>query len=143
MTIELKVKARTLAAEARIIRGYERAMVKKHAAMVERRRAKSEDEQAVINALHGHRVAHLRNHRCTIVRREARSTHLARAFLKGMPYHRVEDVCYTKPDFDEVERMALHFGADHPGEQINLKQKFAEWVSEFKGTFHERVKGLE
>lgn len=71
MSLELKIKAKSLADEARTIRLEERRLKKA-------RQGNSPQFQSIYL------------HRIGVVRREARATHLARAFLAGTPYRAVE-----------------------------------------------------
>lgn len=106
MNIELKVKACSLAAEARIIRKL---------ANILRNKQKRAREQGDLLTDEHHRLAavdrakslreqrlNITDHRRTVVRTEARATHLARAFIGGMPYKRVEAKCWTQPDWQKV-----------------------------------------
>lgn len=78
--LKLKIKDKTLAEESRIIKKEEQKLTK---------RIKRTNDQArrrkYISA-----VASLQSHRVFDVKTEARATHLARAFLKCMPYEKVE-----------------------------------------------------
>lgn len=74
MSLELKVKAKSLAEEARIIRKEEQKL-----------KAKG----PVYNGP-GSKFYNLQSHRKGIVRHEARHTHVARAYLWGRPYSSVE-----------------------------------------------------
>lgn len=65
----LKIKAKHLAAEAKIIRKEEKNW-------------------------RGDDRAFFRDHRVTTVRNEARATHLAVAFLRGVPYNVLEQKCH-------------------------------------------------
>lgn len=89
----LKIKLKSLAAESRIIRHEER---------------KSYDKQRC--RLHEHRVGE--------VRREARATHLAYGFLRGVPRLSIERKAKTEPDWDKIRRMAGRYGD---------ASKFGEW----------------
>lgn len=75
MRAYLEVKNESLAVEARIIRRKE--LVNRH-------------RPEVRAGLHDHRV--------NVVRREARSTLLALAFLRGVPAAKLEGVVYRRPD---------------------------------------------
>lgn len=55
------------------------------------------------HALHGHRVYH--------VRREARATHLARMFLSGRPYTEVESAARTQPDWTKVAKLIAKYAS--------------------------------
>ena len=95
MSIELKIKAKSLAAEARFIRKEEQKL-KGH---YHRGMAAGYTEEA---------PKHLYTLRD--VREEARQTHLARAFLKGTPYRKVE----TNRHAEIARRYAKHKNATIP-----------------------------
>lgn len=101
----LKVKIKTLAAEAKIIRS-------------EEIKAKSKRNTDLVQGLTIHRKV--------IVGKEARSSYLAYGFLRGVPYEKIESHCRwdNQPDWAAVEKMALRFGVD---DNRVVKQKFAEW----------------
>lgn len=81
----LKVKIKSLAAEARIIRHEER-----------KSRGQLRNDLAA--------------HRKGIVRREARSSQLAYGYLRGRPYRKLEPTCHRQPDWTAVERMVKKYG---------------------------------
>ena len=124
MSVYLKVKAKSLAEEAKIIR-------------LERRKAKARARK--LRLKYGDNVASrglssrawsLHSHGFWVVKREARATHLARNFLKGTPYRVVEKT--TKPDkvgpdWDAVQRMATKYGELDPRETA---QRLEEWKSQ-------------
>lgn len=85
----LKVKIKSLAEEARIIRK-------------ETKRAKS------VSIKNG-----LRLHNIYVVRTEARHTHLAYGFLRGREYRTMEPklVRAPEPDWDKVRRMVERYGS--------------------------------
>jgi hypothetical protein len=80
----LRIKLKSLAAEARIIRQEE----------VRNKRLRYE----------------LSEHRRGVVRAAARNTQLAYAFLKGRTYRSVEAKATTPPNWKEVERMVKQYG---------------------------------
>lgn len=80
----LKVKLKSLAAEARIIRDMERK--------------------------HPDFWYQLREHRKGVVRDSARHTQLAYGFLRGREYRQIEPKCHKSPDFDQVEKMVKKYG---------------------------------
>jgi hypothetical protein len=86
MSIELKVKVKSLAAEAKIIR-------------LEERRASTPEARA---SLHQHRVG--------IVRLAARNTLLAYGYLRGRSYRQIEASCKRPPDWSAVEKMVMKYG---------------------------------
>lgn len=99
----LKVKVKSLAAEARIIR-------------LEERRAKAQKRKDLLLGLQSHRRG--------IVRTASRSTHLAYGFLRGRPYHAMERTTRTEPNWDAVQKMIEKYGQE---DRRLLAQKFADW----------------
>lgn len=99
MRAYLRVKVKSLAAEATIIRR-------------EERRAK------------GDLRAGLHNHRVVIVRREARASQLALAFLRGVPITVLEGNSKTKPQWDVVERLVRTYGE---GDMRDWMQRYSAW----------------
>lgn len=75
MSIELKIKAKHLALEPRIIR-HEETKLKR-----QMKYHRSEDQTSAVDL--EYKLHSLTNHRKIEVRNEARATHLARAYLKG------------------------------------------------------------
>ena len=99
MSIELKIKAKSLAAEALLIRREERKQLG-HA----RWSKAAGNQQDAATAYWTYQRLH--NHRKHEVRNEARWTHLARAFIKGLPYSAVETKPTRRPvDVSAVSRM--------------------------------------
>jgi len=90
--IYLKVKVKSLAAEARIIRH-------------EEAKARKWKNTTLRVSLAGHRRG--------IVRSAARHTHLAYGFLRGRPYRTMEAKCAIKPDWKRVQTMVEKYGADY------------------------------
>jgi len=69
-------------------------------------------------------------HKNEVVRTAARSTHLARNFLKGTPYQDVESKLKkntSTPDFKAIEAMVKKYGK---GDERTLMQKFSQWIDE-------------
>ncbi len=91
--LSLKVKIKSLAAEAKIIRA-------------------EEEKVAAGNSLYWARVrCGLRQHRIEEVRKEARAALLAYAMIRGKPYHSVERPKSKQPDIKAVQRMVDKFGS--------------------------------
>lgn len=109
MSIELKIKAKHLAAEAKIIRA-------------EERKAKESGDTAQLQSLHDHRLH--------TVRPAARSTHLARAFIKGVPYKVVEQTCRTQPYAAEIRKMVSQYGSPEFRAKAAAEQniKILKWI---------------
>jgi len=101
----LKVKIKSLAAEARIIR-------------LEERRCGKDD--AARCSLHEHRVG--------IVRSEQRLSLLAYAFLRGRPLSAVEPRSSTQPDWSRVGKLIEKFGTtEGRSKREDQSAAFAEW----------------
>ena len=112
MTVRLKIKIKSLAAEAAIIRKEERKELGW-------RRRKNDPSRATYQSL--------RNHRVDTVRRTARYSLLAYGFLRGREYLRMEKTC-REPVFwpavwKEIERF-LPPNADKAATKI----AFDAWV---------------
>lgn len=85
----LKVKLKSLAAEAKIIRA-------------EEERAKKYKDQELLSGLEWHRK--------DVVRSAARHTLLAYAFIRGIPYKKVEAKCEKAPDLKRIMSMIQKYG---------------------------------
>ncbi len=92
--IFLKVKVKSLAAEARIIRREE-----------QRCKARPADKPGRTELL-----LQLKAHRRDTVRREARHSLLAMGYLRGRAYRAMERTCRQDPSWSEVERMVQKYG---------------------------------
>lgn len=101
--VELKIKLKHLAEEARIIRK-------------EEWRLKAAREYRVLNNIHAHRIH--------VVRPESRATHLAYGFLRGQPLSLMEAHPLTEPSWDRVESMALKYGTQS---KTDLKETLKRW----------------
>ena len=114
---ELRVKVRSLAEEARIIRHEERrALGKERWAS---RHGKSSDGT----------YARLRGHRVHVVRPEARATQLAVAYLRGKPYAEVEGPTSSTPDWSRVGRLVLKYGPWVPQRQASgIVETLQRWA---------------
>jgi hypothetical protein len=87
----LKIKIKSLACEARIIRKEE-----------QKRKGGYTPNDAILNSLHRHRVID--------VRCESRNANLAYAYLNGKSYRSIERICYTKPSVAKIARMVGKYG---------------------------------
>lgn len=101
-SVELKIKRKNLADEARTIRAEELA-------------AKKARDTALVENLH--------NHRINKVRPAARHAHLANAFLRGTPYDRVEAPGSRPFDVTAVAREIRTFGSDATREITTSKME--------------------
>lgn len=98
----LKVKIKSLAEEARIIRKEEFKAVKDISSP-----RLSEDTREKKELLR----QSLYDHRTGIVRSHARNNLLAYGLLNGTPYSQIESKCKVNPDLTEVTQIAKRFGA--------------------------------
>lgn len=107
----LKVKIKSLAAEAQIIR-------------LEEKRSKPGSQQQC--ELHQHRV--------TDVRSEQRCALLAYAFLRGIPRNRCEAASKKQPDWDRVAKLVEKFGTAAWDKAAKQEQaaRFADWKLGFE-----------
>ena len=102
MSYELKIKAKHLGAEAKIIRFEEnktKQSTKKLKARENTPGVNNLDEIRKWKAAQGFKLQDLQHHRKFVVRPAARRTHLARAYLKGLPYKAVEQRLTSKPAY--------------------------------------------
>lgn len=122
----LKIKLKSLAEEARIIRKEEKKGTRFR--------------------------AELEEHRKGIVRYEARHTHLAYGFLRGRKLEQIEKNPKNKPDWNKVRKMIERYGAcrNVSEESWDTFQKrredelkrFEEWSSTGQGGILKLVKKL-
>lgn len=117
MSVFLKVKQKSLAEEAKIIR-LERRRAKARARW---QKAHDKADAAQITYANIERLVH---HERTIVTRENRATHLARNFLRGTPYLKVEGKCYSQPNWDKVASLISRYSGE---DSRVVLQRFAEW----------------
>ena len=132
----LKIKIKTLQAEARIIRHEEQKL-----------RARTDEEKAFRRAAALYAKGKLkkmpvlkgkpqkeetrnwklrerldvRDHRQGVVRQEARISHLAYGFMKGIPYKVMEQKCREEPDWEAVRAVVKRFGG--------RSQELDAWIS--------------
>ena len=125
--IQLKVKIKSLAEESQIIR----------------KEIKKSRDVGLTSSLQGHRII--------VVRKEARHSLLAYAFLRGKKYSEVENSAHEIPDFVKVGKLVENFGEcwDYfiPGSWNTVRDrqavqhaKFLEWVEEAKSHFLKKEK---
>lgn len=113
MSIQLKIKIKTLAVEARFIRTEElkaRKMSRANAAYQDANVAKAASSLR----------ANLWEHRINVVRPEARSSQLAYGFLRGKKYSEIEGSVRpdNKPDLKAIKGMVERFGENDKTSKI-------------------------
>jgi len=102
---QLKIKLKSLAAEARIIRKEE---------------LKNKGTWSwKAESFHSHRVNQLRP--------ITRATHVAYGLLRGLGYHQIEPTSKSEPDWDKVRKMVVKY-SDLSNEKSNLAI-LNEWVA--------------
>lgn len=109
--IKLRIKAKSLAAEARIIRQEERRIKK---IPVHKRGSRD--------------IGALRNHRVIVVREAARCTHLAIAYLKGKDYKTVENHCKNEVYRDDYVFPKIAKMVKKYGHQDLTQEDWKQWV---------------
>jgi len=116
----LKIKLKTLAAEARIIRKEESK------ALEAGRKGRSLDRDDYER--HYRAFWSLRHHRTGIVRSVARTNGLAYGFLRGHTYAQMEAKCRSdnQPNFDEIEKIVKRFGTSDD------LARWPQWLEEAK-----------
>jgi len=125
--IELKIKAKSLAAEARIIRNLERRLKRRVTEGGKPRPGLTDDR--TFSAFQK-----IRFHRILDVRTESRVTNLARAFLKGHAYMKVEHFTHVYPPMDRVKKMAERYGGGSNSLAVAWKAWEDTAVEHFKAT---------
>jgi hypothetical protein len=112
---ELRVKIKSLAAEARIIAQEERRVLDRV-----QRLSDTDAKDRAWNTYH-----ELRGHRRTVVGRGAREALLAYGFLRGHGYERLEPPNSSAPDWDSVYKTAERFA--HPPDRAALAARWPVW----------------
>ena len=113
----LKVKLKSLAAEAKIIRQ-------------EEKKAKKYKDQELLSGLEWHRK--------DTVRSAARHTLLAYAFIRGVSYKKVEAKCEKAPDLKRIMAMVQKYGAFHHSiAHFNPDKDVNTWRSSTKKAYEE------
>ena len=120
-TDHLKIKIKSLAAEAAIIR---------HAERKARRRVDWVKAHGSDNDLFDARYAResLSDHRRGVVRSEARHSLLAYGFLRGRAYSSMETVTHTPPDWARVKDLVGRFGGDKAG--LRFSNELKVWATD-------------
>ena len=123
--VYLKVKIKSLAEEARIIRKEEVKLKRRSVPY------RPEGWERTLTGLHHHRIWD--------VRREARATHLAYGFLRGRALAQIEGNAKTCPPWSRVEAMVKKYGDLHA-----VDEPLKKWIAESRVTHSEpAVAGLQ
>jgi hypothetical protein len=116
----LKIKLKSLAAEAKIIRR-EELRLNCSPSLGEDIAARNTSERT---ALYVHRII--------TVRSECRATHLAYGYLRGRAYHQLEASCRERPDWARVARMVYRYGKTGRKE-AELIEVLRDWATRDAG----------
>lgn len=139
--IELKIKAKSLAAEARIIRQLEKRLKRRFKPLKgKKNRGKFKERPGLRDERTATVFFKIQSHRKFEVRTEARATHLARAFLKGRPYTSLELTTYSAPPLDSATKIATRYAE---GDPRIIAQRLAEWIATAKAHWEDQEKVLK
>lgn len=127
MSVELKIKSKSLAAESQIIRHEERKLLKQARWAKQAELAKEKHEYLS-------KYMSISAHRRWEVRNENRATYLARAFLAGMPYKVVEQLRKEENEYKfksqiipRVKSIVSKYGSHNVKESAD--SLITEWIS--------------
>lgn len=122
MSIELKIKEKSLAEEAKIIK-LEEAKLKNEARVLRIKEHFVSNDEPFKQTLEARRrkaeagFDNIYRHRIGVVRPECRATHLARAYIKGLPARQVERHAYELPLMNRILAMVNKYHS----KEITLK----------------------
>ena len=117
----LQTKAVSLALEAKYIRQQEIKFTRQ--AKLARWRGKDRNADWAERNRVGQYV-----HRVTAVREEARITNIARGFLKGLEYGKIERSAYSAPNWARIEKLVMLYGErDNPRYNQTIEERFIVW----------------
>ena len=118
----LKIKIKTLAAEASFIRKEERKALKagRYWHYADAPRDPDKSGRAMADAYRTYESLH--EHRTGIVRTVARTNLLAYGFLRGTSYAEMESYSKTDPDWNSIEKLAKRFGSKED------QERWASWL---------------
>lgn len=122
MKSHLKIKIKSLASEAKIIRFQERKVLAHRRAMIARQGAEKKVE-SLYSEYHS-----LREHRRNEVRTEARLSQLAYAFLREKPYEITEEANSTEFNADRVAALVIKFGGKSKQHHAEILEKVKIWA---------------
>ena len=137
--IYLKIKLKSLAAEARIIRHeetkwklrsrpYRRARDAAYAAYLASTANQMPElpEEAQKLSRHDTIFWKLREHRTFEVRSEARNTVIAYGYLRGLPYAAIEQKSETSPDWNRIAKMIEKYGTK---DVLEKRMPLKDWAA--------------
>ena len=120
----LKIKLKSLAVEAGIIRHEERKLGRAFSWTCD------PNNETTPNGDFNNLRNEMAEHRRGVVRSEARHTHLAYGFLRGRAYLHIEPGCQRQPDWARVEAMVRRYG-----DGAYVREHWAQWLQLAKACF--------
>lgn len=118
----LKTKVISLVDEAKTIRRLENRRLRLfNEARQDGNDQRAEYQETVFKGLRGHRI--------TVVRDEARASHLAYGFLRGQEYKQMERRADTMPDWKKIRKLACRYSEYDP---LLTREAVDTWISEGK-----------
>ena len=103
---ELRIRAKSLAAEIAIIKDEERRVIRRAKSLRDHLAMKGQrlDFYAATSAQRS-----LRQHRIDVVKKHSRCTNIARGFERGLAYSQIERSARLAPDWAEIERLVKRY----------------------------------
>lgn len=130
MSIELKIKQKHLALEPGIIKFEEKKLLKQIKYIRDNSAYISDSEKKILNL--EFKFGDLVSHRRWNVRNESRATHLARAYIAGKLYTKVEtkrkeqnEYCFTTDIIPRIVKMVIKYGTYE--QRKVTKEQIMEW----------------
>jgi len=120
MSVKLKIKMKSLGAEARFIRHEEKKACRGVHFLKDR-----QGHEATAASLRDIRAS-IYHHRVHVVRPEARASNLAYALLRGRKYKDVENTCHFEPDWARVTTLLTVFGGYGPNTAASAVKTWSE-----------------
>lgn len=133
MAIELKIKAKHLAEEAKIIRFEEKKQLRHSRYLLDEMKKDGFNGDLNYEAYKLQKTYRsLRDHRTFDVRNEARATQLARAYLNGVPYKKVEQARKEETEYNffafvvpRIARMSEKYG-----KKLVTEKMIKDWINQ-------------
>lgn len=139
--LHLRIKIKSLAAEARIIRHdelkYKNRWRRNALSLREAEVSQDRDRADLIQSgivRDRDAFGSLRNHRTGDVRHEARSALLALGYLRGRPYESIESKAFEKPDTRRIAELVVKFGPITLLSRTDVEEKIKAWIEQTNET---------
>ena len=122
-TLKLKIKLKSLAAEAKIIRFHER----KIKPYIKEGDNNIKPEDVIARADYERGV--LRGHRIYLVRKEARDSHIAYGYLRNKAYKQIENSTDNPPNIKNITKIINKFQGYWGNKEV-LESTVKEWMEQ-------------